>query len=93
MKTGNVSQDLQSFLPSAYSQKGIHLKGLDAGDAWYGSTTDSVVESYVFGPNAVRRSTILVAMARVGDGCLGYAGDCNAEAESHLVVVAMCGLL
>lgn len=43
-------------------------------------------------PESVSTSTIPVAMSGVGDGRLGYVGDFNGEAESHLVVVAMSGL-
>lgn len=96
MKRGNVPQALQPFLSEEYSQKAVHLKGVAPGDSWY----EPVVYSDDESPDEDEPRTytplpvfVPVAMAKVGDGRLGYVGDVNGENESHLVVVAMCGLL
>ncbi|KAL7930092.1 hypothetical protein V8C35DRAFT_314089 [Trichoderma chlorosporum] len=58
---------------------------------YYQTTQDSVVESRVFGPSpADIPGETAVALARIGDGRLGYIGDVNAEEESNAVVLAMC---
>ena len=48
----------------------------------------------MFGPTSVHKlDESPVFLAKVGDGKLGYVGDVNAEEESNLVILAMCGLL
>lgn len=81
-------------LPREYSQKALAVKNVAPGDVWYTARPDSVVQSAVFSPdNAYRPGQAAVAMAKVGEGKLGYLGDVNAESESQTVVLAMCGLL
>lgn len=81
-------------LPRGYSQKAHSVDKVAPGDIWYGSAPDSVVQSVVFPPdNAHRPGQAAAALARVGEGRLGYLGDVNAEPESNAVVLAMCGLL
>jgi hypothetical protein len=89
-----VEGAVASKLPSEYSQKALAVKNVAPGDMWYHTTPDSVVESRVFGPSSVhnRRESPTV-LAKVGNGKLGYMGDVNAEEESNLVILAMCGFL
>lgn len=86
--------DLADQLPLKYSQKALSIDNVDPGDIWYSSSPNSVVQSMVFPPtNAHRPGQAAAALARVGEGRLGYLGDVNAEKSSNAVVLAMCGLL
>ena len=80
-------------LPTSYSMKAVHVKGVAADDVLYGPTDDSRLESNVF---AATRITNLaeapVVYSRLGSGFLGYVGDVNAEEESTSVVIAMLHL-
>ncbi|RCI15873.1 hypothetical protein L249_1934 [Ophiocordyceps polyrhachis-furcata BCC 54312] len=81
-------------LPQQYSQKAVFVNNVVPGDMWYRTDDDSVVQSAVFPPtDAHRPGETAVALAKVGEGKLGYVGDVNAEAGSNAVVLAMCGLL
>ncbi|PFH60125.1 hypothetical protein XA68_11398 [Ophiocordyceps unilateralis] len=81
-------------LAPSYSQKALFVNNVVPGDMWYRTDQDSVVESRVFPPdNAHTPGETAVALAKVGQGRLGYVGDVNAEAGSNAVVLAMCGLL
>ncbi|KAK3185996.1 hypothetical protein K4F52_005220 [Lecanicillium sp. MT-2017a] len=81
-------------LPREYSQKAVFIKNVAPGDMWYKTNDNSVVQSLVFAPTSAHNpDETAVALARVGEGALGYIGDVNAEEESHVVVLVMCGLL
>ena len=81
-------------LPQRYSQKAVFVNNVAPEDMWYKTDDDSEVQSMVFPPTSakVARETA-VALAKVGEGKLGYVGDVNAEDGSNAVVLAMCGLL
>jgi hypothetical protein len=82
-----------SELPEQYSQKALAVKNVAPGDVWYHTTTDLVMESRVFSPTSVHSLNESPAvLAKVGSGKLGYVGDVNAEEESNLVILAMCGI-
>ncbi|KAJ5994061.1 hypothetical protein N7451_009785 [Penicillium sp. IBT 35674x] len=86
--------ELATKLPKSYSQKALFVNNVASSDAWYTTDDSSVVESRVFGPTPVNTpGETPVAMARVGEGRLGYVGDVNAEEETDAVILAMCGLL
>lgn len=86
--------ELARVLPKSYSQKALFVDNVASSDAWYTTDDNSVVESNVFGPTPVNTGgETPVAMARVGEGRLGYVGDVNAEVETDDVILAMCGLL
>lgn len=89
-----VGDMLATQLPKSYSQKALFVNNVVSSDAWYTTDEDSVVESRVFGPTPVNTpGETPVAMARVGEGRLGYVGDVNAEEETDAVILAMCDLL
>lgn len=67
------------------------MNNVDSADAWYSSGENSVVESRVFSPSKVTPDAVAIALARVGEGKLGYVGDVNNEVETKLVLLAMCG--
>ncbi|PLN76366.1 hypothetical protein BDW42DRAFT_22385 [Aspergillus taichungensis] len=69
-------------VPDRYSQKAVFLKNVDPGDVWYRTGAESVRGM----------DGAAVALARVGEGRLGYIGDVNAEVDSGRVLVALCGL-
>lgn len=79
-------------LPTSYSMKAVHLKGVEAEDVLYTPSADSRVESHVFAPEPVDLSHVPAAYTRIGDGFLGYIGDVNAEEESTSVILAMLRL-
>jgi hypothetical protein len=82
-----------SKLPRKYSQKALAVKNVAPGDVWYHTTSDSVMKSKVFPPTSVHSlNESPAALAKVGNGKLGYVGDVNAEEESNLVILAMCGI-
>ncbi|OAK96087.1 hypothetical protein IQ06DRAFT_48811 [Phaeosphaeriaceae sp. SRC1lsM3a] len=84
---------LYSSLPSSYSQKAVFLANVSINDAWYLPTDSSRTESLVFHSRQVRdKEQTPVALAKIGNGKLGYVGDVNGEEGSDAVVLAMCGL-
>ncbi|KAH7020754.1 uncharacterized protein B0I36DRAFT_25331 [Microdochium trichocladiopsis] len=74
---GNAA--LSDKLPPMYSAKAVYLKNVAPSGVWYTSEYDS--------------SQTAVALARVGQGRLGYLGDVNGETHSNQVVLGLCGLL
>ncbi|KAI0889043.1 uncharacterized protein GGS22DRAFT_152988 [Annulohypoxylon maeteangense] len=88
-----VGDVLAAKLVSRYSQKALFVKPVAFEDAWYQTNENSVHESHVFAPTSVNNEgETAVALARVGEGKLGYLGDVNAEKGSEAVILAMCGL-
>ncbi|KAJ5525846.1 hypothetical protein N7494_012496 [Penicillium frequentans] len=89
-----IGDELATKLPKSYSQKALFVNNVVSSDAWYTTDEDSVVESRVFRPTPVNTpGETPVAMARVGEGRLGYVGDVNAEEETDAVILVMCDLL
>ena len=78
---------MASKLPSKYSQKALAVKHAAPGEVWYRITANSSPT------NAYSLYESPITLAKVGNGKLGYVGDVNAEEESNLVILAMCGLL
>jgi hypothetical protein len=84
----------KSGMASSYSQKALHVKNVEHGDAVYLPSSESHTESAVFPPRAVSdRTQAPAAFARVGAGKVGYVGDVNNESDTTTVVVRMCGLV
>lgn len=79
-------------VPASYSQKAVLLKNVDVNAKVYAPSDHSRVESQVFRPTPVDTEQAAVAMAKVGEGWLGYIGDVNNEAETHKVLLTMLGL-
>ncbi|KAM3426828.1 hypothetical protein NHJ13734_009240 [Beauveria thailandica] len=81
-------------LPQSYSQKAVYVSNVSDEDMLYKTDDNSVLESLVFAPESAHvTGETAVALSRVGAGRIGYVGDVNAEAGSHVVVLAICGLL
>ncbi|KAM3428125.1 hypothetical protein MY4824_008999 [Beauveria thailandica] len=81
-------------LPQSYSQKAVYVSNVSDEDMLYKTDGNSVLESLVFAPESAHvPGETAVALSRVGAGRIGYVGDVNAEAGSHVVVLAICGLL
>jgi len=74
---------LAASLPASYNQKALFLKNVEDAAAWYRPSEDSVDESLL--------GETSVALAKVGEGKLGYVGDVNKEEGSDAAVLAMCG--
>ncbi|KAI1179101.1 hypothetical protein F4777DRAFT_17384 [Nemania sp. FL0916] len=88
-----VGRDVAASLEPRYSLKAMFLKNVAPEDTWYCTDEASLVESGTPPPMSAHRvGEAAVALARVGDGKLGYVGDTNTETGSDLVVLAMCGL-
>ncbi|KXJ85549.1 hypothetical protein Micbo1qcDRAFT_169301 [Microdochium bolleyi] len=66
-------------LPPTYSAKAVYLKHVGPSGMWYTHEDDFTQAA--------------VALAKVGQGRLGYIGDVNGETDSNQVVLALCGLL
>ncbi len=70
------------------------MKNVVPADMWYKTDDNPVVQSAVFAATSAHNAgETAAALAKVGDGAVGYIGDVNAEDESNVVVLAMCGLL
>ncbi|KAH0594997.1 hypothetical protein MHUMG1_07295 [Metarhizium humberi] len=81
-------------LPQRYSQKAVFVNNVAAEEMWYKTDDGSKVQSRVFPPTSAKvAGETAVALAKVGEGKLGYVGDVNAEDGSNSVVLAMCGLV
>ncbi|UNI16723.1 hypothetical protein JDV02_003135 [Purpureocillium takamizusanense] len=80
-------------LSPRFSQKALFVRNVANSEAWYKTDECSIVESLVFAPTSTNTvGETAVALARVGDGNLGYVGDVNIEEGSVAVILAMCGL-
>ncbi|KAJ5784809.1 uncharacterized protein N7503_010021 [Penicillium pulvis] len=87
-----TGHDLATKLPQSYSQRALFVKNVAYSDAWY--MPDDDLETRVAGLSVDDvQGESPVALARVGEGRLGYVGDFNAEEETDVVILAMCGLL
>jgi hypothetical protein len=84
---GQVTQ-----LDGEYSQKALHLAGVNRDHCWYLPTEESRTQSLVFPPEEVDQRQTAVALAPVGSGLVGYTGDVNMEDGTQMVVVRMFGL-
>jgi hypothetical protein len=83
-----------SGMAASYSQKALHVKDVQHGDAVYLPSAESESGSTVFPPRSVDgRTQASVAFARVGTGKVGYVGDVNNESDTTTVVLRMCGLV
>ena len=81
-------------LPASYSQKAVHIQGVDRGSAWYLPGEGSTVESHVLARDPIAdRTETPVAFEKVGEGWLGYTGDINSEDGTTKVVLGMLQLL
>ncbi|KAJ5108571.1 hypothetical protein N7456_005246 [Penicillium angulare] len=84
-----TGSDLAAGLPARYYQKAVSVYNVAFSDAWY--TTPSTPEPYVVNQRSSNSyCESAVAMARVGDGNLGYVGLTNSKKEAYTIVLAMC---
>lgn len=83
-----------SGLAQSCSQKALHVRNVQHGDAVYLPSSESRTESAVFLPRPVAdRTQTPAAFASVGEGKVGYVGDVNNEDDTTAVVLRMCGLV
>jgi hypothetical protein len=81
-------------MASSYSQKALHVKNVQRGDAVYLPSDESRTESAVFPSRPVGdRTQAPAAFAPVGEGKVGYVGDVNNESGTTAVVLRMCGIV
>ena len=92
LNKGRVPQDVQQILPASYRLQAVFLTFVSPAQAWYRPTEKYIQETQVAEAGAVSSYEYPVAMAKIGDGNLGYVGDVGAEAGSDSVILAMCGL-
>lgn len=88
-----IGEVLAKRLPLKYSQKAHFLTNVAAEEIWYASEPDSVNHLLVDGAESASKHEAAAALAKVGEGKLGYLGDVNGEEETFTIVLAMCGLL
>ncbi|KAK0737139.1 hypothetical protein B0T21DRAFT_254769, partial [Apiosordaria backusii] len=69
---------IRDGLPESYNWNAVTLKaeGMKPGESWYSNA----------------RGDSAAAMAKVGEGWLGYVGNVDADDETTKVVLRMCGL-
>ncbi len=93
-RTADAANVNAQKMPVSYSQKALFASHVASGDMLYTTDKEPVVQSTVFAPTSAHvTGETAVALAKVGSGKLGYVGDVNAEDGSHIVVLAICGLL
>ncbi|KAH7304688.1 hypothetical protein B0I35DRAFT_444750 [Stachybotrys elegans] len=73
-----VDHRVACHLPFSCNQKVVYVKNVDSSAVWYTDGSSSEAG---------------IAFAQVGKGRLGYIGDVNFQQESHIIALAMCGLL
>jgi len=91
LNQGAVGIGLSASLPACYRQKALFLKNVEDAAAWYSYRPTSEEDSEDSDIGYLKGQTP-VALAKVGEGKLGYVGDVNKEEGSDTVVLAMCGL-
>ena len=91
-RTDAADVSSQFPLPSSYSQKAVFLANVSDDDAWYLPNKTSYTQSFVFPSERVQNlEQTPIALAKIGNGKLGYVGDVNGEPGSDAVVLTMCG--
>ncbi|KAK9442536.1 hypothetical protein VB005_03599 [Metarhizium brunneum] len=81
-------------LPYRCSQRAVFINNVAEEDMWYKIEDDSGVQSVDFPPTSANvAGQTAVALAKVGQGKLGYVGDIRGEDASTSIVLAMCGLV
>jgi hypothetical protein len=89
-----VDSTLKSKLPASYSQKALHIEGIQKCEAWYLPTKDSVIEEWVPCPRPITDfSESPIVFARCGTGSVGFIGDVQPEEGTMLAILAMLGVL
>ncbi|ETS75279.1 hypothetical protein PFICI_12223 [Pestalotiopsis fici W106-1] len=74
----SVPAHLHNSLPVEDSQKPLFVKNVDKSAIWYAESSNPNEGAVVF--------------ASVGNGKLGYVGDCSGSEASTAIIKAMCGL-
>ncbi|KAM0247889.1 hypothetical protein ACHAQJ_009683 [Trichoderma viride] len=89
-----VTSTLRSRLPASYSQRALHIEGIQECEAWYLPTKDSIVEEWVPCPRPITDfSESPVVFACYGTGRIGFIGDTKLEEGTMLAILAMLGVL
>ncbi|RFU80990.1 hypothetical protein TARUN_1205 [Trichoderma arundinaceum] len=88
-----VNSTLGSKLMPAYSQRALHIYGMQRCDAWYLPTAHSVMEGWVPIVGPIDPNESPVVFSRCGTGHVGFVGDSEPEEGTILVMLAMLGVL
>lgn len=94
LNEGAITSTLKTRLQASYSQKSLHLYGVQKNESWYLPTQDSVIEERVprSGPiTDFSESPIIYAC--YGSGHVGFIGDTEAQEGTVICILAMLGIL
>ncbi|PTB45006.1 hypothetical protein M441DRAFT_33803 [Trichoderma asperellum CBS 433.97] len=94
LNEGAITSTLKTRLQASYSQKALHLYGVQKNESWYLPTQNSVIEEWVprAGPiTDFSESPIIYAC--YGSGHVGFIGDTEAEEGTVICILAMLGIL
>lgn len=78
-------------VPEPYSMKVVHIANARTQEKIFVPTPGALTQIRVFPPGHVDESQAAVTGARIGRGDLVYCGDINGEAESTVLIMALCG--
>jgi hypothetical protein len=94
LNEGAVTSTLKPRLQASYSQKALHLYGVQKNESWYLPTQDSVIEEWVPRPGPITDfSESPVIYAGYGRGHVGFIGDTEPEEGTVLCILAMLSIL
>lgn len=90
----HVPQDGCRFLSESYTAQTVFLDNVMDCEAWYRPNECATIERNVEAlDNTVHGLKLApVALARVGEGRLGYVGYCHSDESSLAMVLVMCGM-
>lgn len=94
LNEGAITSTIKPGLLTSYSQKALHLYGVQKNESWYLPTQDSVIEEWVPRPGPITDfSESPIIYACYGSGHVGFIGDTDAEEGTVLCILAMLGIL
>ncbi|KAJ5805117.1 hypothetical protein N7474_011004 [Penicillium riverlandense] len=94
LNKAHVPQDGCRFLSESYTPPTVFLDNVMDSEAWYRPNKCAPIEGNEdLLDNTVQGLKLTpVALARIGEGRLGYVGYCNSDERSLAVILVMCGL-
>ncbi|KAK1252373.1 hypothetical protein MKX08_003560 [Trichoderma sp. CBMAI-0020] len=94
LNEGAITSTIKPGLQASYSQKALHLYGVQKNESWYLPTQDSVIEEWVPRPGPITDfSESPIIYACYGSGHVGFIGDTGAEEGTVRCILAMLGIL
>ncbi|KAJ5604631.1 hypothetical protein N7510_009785 [Penicillium lagena] len=90
----HATQDGCWFLPESYTAKTVFLDNVMDSEAWYRPNECAAIKGNVGSlDNTVHGLNLTpVALAKIGEGKLGYVGYCNSDKTSLAFVLVTCGM-